>query len=256
MSLQDDLAAIWQGLCPAHCPRCGDEAPTGFCAACGADFVRIESACADCGLPRDASLPIGHRCPAREPGWCLDGLRAPFLYAPPLDACLQRLKYAHERRLGAALGRLLAEALVASAARSAAASPAAAARPTLIVAVPLHASRLRERTFNQADEIARPVARALGLTQRHRGIRRVRATASQTALGRSDRLGALAGAFAVGGRLDDLDIAIVDDVVTTGATVNALAAALKAAGARRVEAFAVARTADAASVRVQPARNR
>ena len=252
MSLGDDLAAILRGLCPARCPRCGEESPAGFCGECSADFARVESPCADCGLPR-----AGHRCPAGEAWWRLDRVRAPFLYTAPLDRYLQRLKYGRERRLGAALGGLLAAELARTLAREPAGSDALAlGRPDRIVAVPLHPCRLRERSFNQADEIARPVAATLGSEHRDCGIRRLRATRPQTELRRNERLRALADAFGVRGRLDALHIAVVDDVMTTGATVNALAAALKAAGARRVEAWAVARAPGHEDDVDQPARNR
>jgi ComF family protein len=112
-----------------------------------------------------------------------------------------------------------------------------------IVPVPLHPRRLRQRTFNQADEIARPLARAIRVPLIVRGIHRHRHTEAQTALSRAARLAGPAQAFAVSNRsLRGLTIAVVDDVITTGATVNALAAALRAAGAQSVVAWAVART--------------
>lgn len=225
MSLADDLARIARELVPESCPRCGMPSGHGFCAACAGDFRRVEAPCRVCGLPQ-----CRHVCPASSPGWHIAAVRAPFHYADPLASCLQRFKYARQRRLGSALGTLLADTVadLASAADA-------------LVPVPLHPRRLRYRGFNQADEIARPLARRLGLERLTAGIRRSRHTRPQTELPRAERLAALAGAFTVDADLTGLRLALVDDVVTTAATVNALAAVLLAAGAVRVEAFALAR---------------
>lgn len=239
MSLRDDLAAILRGLCPESCPRCGDESPAGFCTGCHDDFARIVRPCRACGLPK-----AGHQCPAAESWWQIDRVRAPYRYQAPLSHYLQRLKYAGDWRLGAALGKLLVATITGAAGGNGDGNGGGAGSggmPALIVPVPLHPSRLRERRFNQADEIARPLAAAVGARLSARGIRRQRATQSQTGLSRENRLRALADAFAVRGRLDGCHIAVIDDVLTTGATVNALARALKLAGAGRVEAWAVAR---------------
>ncbi len=241
MSLLARLSALAQTLCPETCPRCGEESTGGFCADCSDDFARNAFACRACGLPGRV-----HACPATSSGWQLDGVFAPFVYAAPLSAYLQRLKYARQHRLGRALGLLLARELAGSAneANAIVGRTTAGRVPAcdLLVVVPLHPRRLRERTFNQADEIARPIARALGLAQRSAGIRRAIYTGAQTGLARAERLVNLERAFRVRHRLDGARIAIVDDVITTGATLSALAAALKEAGAARVEAWAVART--------------
>jgi ComF family protein len=211
----------------------------GFCCACRGDFLRVVDACDRCGLPRPCAP-----CPARERSWRLAAVRAPFAYVPPLSRFLHELKYRRRRSLGAALGKLLADDLLGIPCRADA-----------IVAVPMHPRRLRARTFNQADEIARPVARLLGLPMLVRGLRRHQHTQSQTTLDRRARIRALAEAFAVERELDGMRIAVIDDVVTTGATVNALAAALAAAGARSTEAWALARTTPARSDPAQTARN-
>jgi ComF family protein len=242
MTLLSLLGTLVQSLCPESCPRCGDESPAGFCGRCGDDFARIADPCPACGLPGPA-----HACPALAPGWQLDAVRAPFLYAAPLSIQLQRLKFARQRRLGFALGHLLAREL-----------GAAATLCDTLVPVPLHPRRLRERTFNQSDEIARPVARCLGLRLTVAGIRRQIHTPAQAGLVRGERLVNLERAFSARGPLAGARIAILDDVITTGATVNALAAVLRAAGASRVEAWGVARTVGPAVPPVadaQPPRN-
>ena len=202
--------------------------------ACRAEFPRILNPCQACGLPK-----LGHRCPASGPDWCLAGVRAPFSYAPPLDQILNDLKFRRQRSLGRALGLVFVQwiekgLMAGLAGRS--------QNVDAIVAVPLHASRLRERSFNQADEIARTIARSLNLPQLVRGIVRCTPTAPQSKLHRRARQSNLSGAFAVRRDLSGLRVGLVDDVMTTGATMNELAACLHFAGAARVEAWAVART--------------
>jgi ComF family protein len=151
------------------------------------------------------------------------------VYAPPLDGYVLALKYGGARNLGRALGLLLAGAV-------------RGAEVDALVPVPLHPKRLRERGYNQGVEIARPLSRALGLPLVLGGIERRGAQVRQTGQTAAERLRNVADAFAVRRNLAGRRIAIVDDVITTGATVNALAAALLAAGAASCVAWAVART--------------
>lgn len=220
------LRALLEHLCPESCPRCGCRSGDGFCRECRQDFPRIESPCSRCGLPS----PCGP-CPALRADWQLDALRAPFAYGPPLAIHLQNLKYGRQRHLGSALGTLLAAAI----------EPAAAGVDAL-VAVPLHRRRLRSRTFNQAAEIAGAVARRLDRPMLFAGVCRIVDTQPQTELDRTRRLRGPSRAFRVDRSLNGMRIAIVDDVITTGATVNALGRALRRAGATVVEAWSVARS--------------
>ncbi|MAF83712.1 MAG: phosphoribosyltransferase [Chromatiales bacterium] len=114
--------------------------------------------------------------------------------------------------------------------------------PDVIVPVPLHRRRWAARGFNQAAEIAAPVARQLGLSLRLDACHRIRHTLEQTSLTGSARRHNLVGAFAAPDDLTGLRLAIVDDVLTTGSTALAVAAAVKAAGARDIQIWTVART--------------
>jgi ComF family protein len=156
---------------------------------------------------------------------------APLRYGAPIDHYVRALKYTGARKLGRALGLLLADRVRAQ-----------PIQIDALVAVPLHPRRLRERGYNQAAEIARTVSQQLQIPLLARGIRRCRASPPQTGLDAKHRYANIADAFAVSRDLSRLRMAIVDDVITTGATVNALAGALAAAGAARLEAWAVART--------------
>lgn len=222
------MSKVYEGLLarlfPELCPRCGVETQRGYCTACRGEFVRVPDPCPGCGLARPVL-----RCPRRGGPWHLDAVVTPYAYAPPLAAELVKLKRDGGRHLGRALGLLLAGHV----------APLAGRIDTL-VPVPLHASRLRERGFNQALEIGHALARSIRVALRAHEVARTHKTRLQAGLDAARRGANLEHAFRA--RRAAGSIAIVDDVVTTGATVNALAAELRGRGAARVEAWAVART--------------
>jgi ComF family protein len=221
----------WLGrLFVESCPACGGPSAGGFCEVCAAGLVRVPNACPRCGLGR----PV-RQCPLAQTQWRVDAIVAPFSYAPPLDHYLHALKYGGSRSLGRAFALLLVPALDAL-------------RHDLdaLVAVPLHRKRLVERGYNQAQEIARTLGRELRLPALGRAIARSQATPTQTGQTARQRQASVAHAFRVARDLTGRRIAIVDDVVTTGATINALAGELRAAGAERCIAIAVARTPEPA----------
>ncbi|HJW80866.1 MAG TPA: ComF family protein, partial [Acidiferrobacterales bacterium] len=165
-----------------------------------------------------------------------------YRYAPPVDHFIRALKFHQQLGLARLLGEQLAQRLVTE-----------TARPDVIMPVPLHSARLRERGYNQALEIARPVARTLNIPLDFRSLLRVRATAPQTGMTVAARRKNLRGAFALrddpGGVVAAMDfdavrnrrVALVDDVMTTGSTVQAAAQCLLAAGAEKIDIWVVAR---------------
>lgn len=174
-----------------------------------------------------------------EEGWCGDCLQDPpayddvvtaFDYRFPIDRLVRRFKFSSDLATGTYLGDALAK------------SVAGLARPDVIVASPASAARLRERGFNPALLLARRVGAAHGIEVATRAMAKVRHTPAQSGLDRAARRRNLRGAFVVRGRLDGMHVAVVDDVMTTGATLSALAGLLKAAGADRVSGWVVART--------------
>ena len=208
------------------CLGCGQNTAGGMCPTCTAELARVPNPCLRCGLAQ----PVA-QCPRRSAAWHVDAVVAPFVYRPPLDHYVHALKYRGVRALGRALGLAVLPTL-----------GAARGEVDALVAVPLHRARLRERGYNQAGEIARTLAGELKLPLLQRGIERRAAGPSQTSQSALQRRASVAHAFAVRRNLGGQRVAIVDDVLTTGATVNALAAALRGAGAVRCVVWAVART--------------
>ena len=196
--------------------------------------------CCLCGFRgASADLDLCDVCHADLP-WNLHevpGVLAPLRFEHPVDDMIRKLKYHGAIEHARVLGVLLA----------AAARARATPLPRLLVPVPLHAARLRERGFNQAYALARYAGRMLEVPYARTLLRRVRDTPSQTALDMSARRHNVRGAFAVCGpqALERLlaaeHVAIVDDVMTTGSTLAELRAVLYAAGVREVELWAVAR---------------
>ena len=219
---------IW----PARCLLCESGGASGhdLCVACAASLPWSRLACPRCALPLSS--------PARACGGCLrkapllDAAHAAFAYRAPLDRLLPRLKFHGDL----AAGRLLAGAMAVAFADL----PA----PGALVPIPLSRARLRHRGYDQALELARPLARALGLALSPDGLHRTRDTEAQSRLDAKGRRRNMRGAFATtrGAALPD-HVALVDDVMTTGATLQAAALALRRAGVRRVDAWVCARVA-------------
>lgn len=218
-------------LYPPTCLLCGapGEGDRDLCPACHAGLPHNPLSCRLCALPLAAHEEgVCGACLRHPPP--VDGSTVPFLYAPPLDHLLLGLKFNQRLVNGRLLGGLMAEAILASGTEL----------PDAILPVPLHPARLRERGYNQALELARPLARRLQLPLMPRLALRSKATAAQSRLEQGERRRNIRGAFTLPGRVPG-HIAILDDVVTTGSTVGELARALRRAGAQRVVVWACAR---------------
>jgi len=227
-------AAILRLLLPQRCELCvGRTRGALLCDACAEALPRVGAACPVCALPSARDTACG-ACLALPPPYA--GTIAAFAYAFPVDRLLQRIKYGGRIALaqwaGAALG---------AAVRDTFAGRIGHARPDRIVALPLAVSRQRDRGFNQAREIAVRVSRGTGLPLAA-PLARITAGPPQTALPWAERRRNVRGAFAVRGPVRGARIALVDDVMTTGATLAEAARTLLAAGAEQVECWVVART--------------
>lgn len=214
------------------CVLCGAGAGVRHvCAACVAALPRLSPLrCPVCDAPAAAALACPS-CRKHPPHYAR--LLAAWPYAFPLDALVRQCKYRHDLRLIAALGELMLTGLHDRLGPD--------TLPDLIVPLPLAASRLATRGFNQSRELAQRVARGLGCRLDEQLIR-IRDTPPQAGLKLAARRRNVAGAFAANARLDGLCVAIVDDVATSGATLSAAARALRQAGAARVEGWVLART--------------
>lgn len=197
----------------SDCLLCGAMRQGEICAACDADLERVAEVWAR-----------GARA------WAFDAVATVFSYRFPLERLVHRFKYAGDLAIGHWLALRLAEHVRDE------------ARPDVIVVPPSTRARLRERGFNPAAEIARVVARAHDVRVDCSLVLRTREQAPQAGLTRRERLANLRDAFECVSSLRGMDVAIVDDVMTTGATADAIARELKAAGAERVRVWAVART--------------
>jgi ComF family protein len=228
--------AIRAGL-PQDCLLCGAESDVApLCTPCRRELPALPRSCPRCAMPS----PLGEIC-----GSCLrhppqfDITLAVWRYAYPVDRLVQALKF-HGRL---ALASFFAEAL----------SSLFASRPAapvdVVIPMPLHPGRLAERGFNQAAEIARHLtgaiaARSIQPRLALQGASRIRRTLPQAELPFDARARNVRGAFACALDLNGARVAVVDDVMTTGATLGELAKVLKQAGAARVENWVMTRTLD------------
>ena len=208
------------------CLLCGaGTGPDLLCADCTADLPALPEHCPVCALPSPRGSVCG-ACLASPPHF--DRTVASWLYEFPCDRLVQALKYRGRLALARYFARNLASRLPPQC--------------DLLIPMPLHPARLAQRGFNQAVEIARHLARHTGTAVRLRGARRVRHTTAQAELPYEERARNVRGAFACDLDLSGRSVAVVDDVMTTGATLNELARVLRRAGAVRVENWVIARS--------------
>lgn len=204
-----------------------------LCAGCRQDLPRAPPGCLRCALPLPggATADCCTACLADPPA--LRRTVAALSYAFPVDVLVQQLKFGGRLPVARALGELLLDPVRTVCYE--------AGRPQALLPVPLHPSRQRERGYNQAERIAMPVSRALGIPLRTDALVRQRATVAQSGIDLRQRQTNLHDAFRVSGALP-AHVAIIDDVVTSGSTLRAVAGTLAAAGVTRIDAWVVART--------------
>ena len=213
-----------------QCLLCAGASAELICAGCREDLPWNRLACPRCARPLAAGpARVCPACLEREPAF--EHALAAFRYETPVDQAVQRLKYGADFLAARWLGEALAQA--------------AAARPSplpqVLVPVPLHARRLRSRGYNQALELARALARRLDVEVRPQLAQRLRATEDQIGKSAVERRRNVKNAFAVDPAVRGLHLALLDDVMTTGSTLDELARTCRKAGAARVEAWVVAR---------------
>lgn len=223
------LSAVLDLLFPPRCVVCR-RVGEWLCRDCVPGFPRlVGSLCAHCSVPvRDGPLcPDCRRFPLR-----LEGVRSVAPFQGPARAAVHFLKYRRALRLAEPLGALMAQCWEAQ-----------GIPVDLIIPVPLHPSRFRTRGYNQAALLAHSVGRRLGLPVDEEALIKVRATKAQMSLRMEERRANVQGAFvARGERVQGRRILLVDDVCTTGSTLEACADALRIGGAREIWGLTLART--------------
>lgn len=215
------------GFFRQDCLLCGDDSPTLLCTPCARELPAVTSgACPRCGLPVLQNIICGH-CLKTPPFF--DATCAAFRYIYPINKLIQSFKYGHRLALapyfGAHLAALVRHRVVAD----------------VIIPLPLHLDRLKERGFNQAMELARPIAESLEIPLLPHLCQRTRNTGTQAGLPWKERRKNVLHAFHCGTPLDGKNILLVDDVMTTGASLNECARTLRLQGAKHITVLVVAR---------------
>ena len=228
-----NIEVLTRTLLRQNCLLCASPQATNIqtnghalCRACLADLPwHPTSSCPQCGLASYGN--ICGSCISSPPDF--DATSAVFLYSFPIDAMMQRYKYGNMLSLSQTFGQLLSE-------------KTALVNVDLIIPMPMHPARLKERGFNQALEIAKILTRNHAEKLDYKSVIRQKLTPPQASLPLKERVKNIKGAFKVNGDFSGKRIAIVDDVMTTGASLNELAKTLKKTGASHVECWVIART--------------
>ena len=216
-------------LIPGKCALCRCSSTLGFCINCQKLLPWIECACEICSTHLNTPGICGH-CQAKRPVY--QDSMIPFRYKPPISGHIQALKYANRMPYAVAMAKMMAQWIKKS----------ATPLPDIIVPMPLHRQRINQRGFNQATEISRILGRQLRLPVESAVLGRVKNTVTQTGLNEKMRRQNMKDAFVVKSTGQPGHVALVDDVVTSGSTVDAASKALVAAGVRRVSVWAIAKT--------------
>jgi ComF family protein len=241
------LRALLSLLLPVSCSLCAARSDELLCPGCAAQFFGSDAAgaadsaeaptvrCPCCAnpLPAGAAGQLCGACRSHPPAFDVTLVAAD--YAMPIDQLVLQLKFGHRLALAPLFARLLRDAVLRQPGFT---------LPALLCPVPLGPRRLAERGYNQALEIARPLARSLGVALHPRLAVRMRDTVAQSTVAPGQRQQNIAGAFAIpdAALVAGRHIGVVDDVMTSGRTLNELAATLKRHGAARVSNLVFART--------------
>ncbi len=223
--VDETLAAVW----PPRCVLCGDDAgDDNLCDGCRDDLPWVRTGCRRCAEPLPRTIAVCGNCARSVPPF--DAAWASLIYGAGAASLVHRFKFRGDLAAGRALGETLA------------ARVRDADRPQLLVPVPLHWSRQWRRGFNQAELLAADVTRSIDGPPVHRLLQRRRRTPAQSALAAGRRRANVRGAFACRRPPPGLrHVALVDDVMTTGATLAECTRALKRAGIERVDLWVAAR---------------
>ncbi|HSW69063.1 MAG TPA: ComF family protein [Gammaproteobacteria bacterium] len=208
--------------------------PEDLCSSCLQNLPVLKQGCLSCAnvLPLEKSQAFCGECLQKKPPF--DITHSLFLYQPPVPKLILDLKFYHALTHAKLLGELLAEKIIHEWYQE-------SALPTVIIPMPLHVSRLKERGFNQAVEIARPIAKALDLPLMIHDVARIKPTLPQATLSADKRKKNVKNAFLIKKSLENQHVAVVDDVITTGNTMREFCRMLKRRGAGKISVWCCAR---------------
>ncbi len=237
MSSGSLVKSILDTLLPAYCELCGEPSSTMLCPTCDRHLPRPGICCDICSLPLESEpgkasdrLTCGE-CLQQAPAF--NKLISAFVYQDEIAWLINKFKHKHRPHYGKYLCEQLQHQLRTQITLS--------EKPDIISAVPMHWSRVLLRGFNQAEFLAHYLAKHLAIPY-SRCLKKTRRTAKQQDLNRKARMNNLKDVFQMCNSVEGKFVAVIDDVVTTGATAQTIANILVAAGARRVEVWALART--------------
>ena len=232
MTTNDWLNSVQNFLFPPTCVLCGlpGHNNLSLCRHCLSELPYSNTACIRCAYPLTGNDHVlcGH---CLTTPYAFERCYATFNYIEPMTHLIQGLKFNKKLDLALLLGELMADNIARLMQN----------RPDVIIPVPLHPSRLRERGFNQALELSRPIARKLRLPIDFQCCKRSRNTRVQSSLPASERHLNVRGAFIVDKNIKARSVAIVDDVMTTANTMDEITKGLLKAGVESVEAWVCAR---------------
>jgi ComF family protein len=225
---------IQYSLLPANCIFCNKHAESflDLCNICQKGLLPLNIQCSHCAQPLEihsSKKQICGRCQNKPPAF--DKVYAPYIHQGEIRYLINQLKFEKAYKNSRLLGLLLSQFLLTT----------QAVRPDIIVPVPLHIERYRQRGYNQTLEITKVISKDLAIPIEYKNCLRTQNTPHQISLNLKQRQHNIKGAFTIKQPLTVQHVAILDDVMTTGATVNELAKTLKAAGAKRVDIWVCAR---------------
>ena len=229
--LLEKLISLSHYLLPAQCILCRSPAKSGLCVDCQKELPILPHHCPRCAQFLTIPAACGKCLTTPPPFDCTYVL---FPYQSPIAQLITELKFNGELSQATVLGRLLLQKIAQDWYRD-------KLLPELIIPVPLHPQRLRERGFNQAIEIAKPIAKTLRIPLDRYGVVRIKHTAAQSSLAAKKRQQNIRQAFLATQNYPDKHIAVLDDVITTGNTVRELSTVLKKQGAKRIDIWCIAR---------------
>ena len=248
------LEVIKHAIFKPNCLLCASPQANvhGICSQCLVDLPwHPKSSCSQCGLSSSGHLSssgqVSGSCISSPPDF--DATQAVFLYQYPIDKMMQRYKYGNMLNISHTFGQLLAEKTPITSSNTGTLNISALNTTSLnisavdlIIPMPMHPTRIKQRGFNQALEIAKVLTNNCKHKLDYKSVVRQTLTPPQASLPLKERVKNIKGAFKVKNNLAGKRIAIVDDVMTTGASLNELAKMLKKAGASHVECWVIART--------------